>query len=280
MPSGVDAFRRKVQRKEEQKAQFESSSPSGGMGADLFSIKANQYAIVRFLEQGEDITFADVHRIPIPKKAGGFWFKDFVCLDTMDDGTPCPACQSGNEDVRKRSTRGFVNLIWREGPVYQKDEKGYQVKAPGGGYVITGRADAVFLWKCSWTVLEMLREKDGKWQGLMSRDAEVKRTGSTMQDTAYFVEPQQIDAGAQPMLVADLALAENKYDVRAMTTPLSYAELAHVITHGAESTGPQPTMDRGALIQQPPTAQEAFSAGQTPSVQAGDFQRASVFQRG
>lgn len=264
-PSGSEAFTRKAQAKEARAAQY------GGdrIKADYFNISANQYAIVRILEQGDEITFADVHRVPVE---GRRYPVDFICLDTNDDGTPCPACQTDQEGIRKRATKGFFNVIWREGPVYKRNEYGTPEKGQDGKPVITGRADGVFLWKCSWTVLNDLMAKDSTYKGLMSRDLRVMRTGSTMQDTKYTVEPADIDAGPQPMLIPDLALAEKKYDLRELTKPLGYAELAQILNSGTLPNGPQPTMDRSAVMPQTPTQENVFSGGAP--------QRASAFQRG
>lgn len=262
-PSGIEAFRKKQQQKSTQKAKY-----GGGDGArpNYFGILDKQYAIVRFLEQGDEITFTDAHRVPVE---GRRWPLDFVCLDFNDDGTPCPACQSSNDDVRKRSTRGYFNVIWREGPVYKLDDRGWVEKGPDKKPIIAGRADGIFLWKASWTVTEMLIEKDGKFKGLTSRDWEIKRTGSEMQDTVYYAEPADPDGGPQPMLLPDLALAEKKYDLKELTAPLSYEEFATVLNSGSFSGGPQSTMDRSDVA---PSAGSVFQ-GDAPPVRSSAFQR-------
>lgn len=265
MPSGIDAYRRKSQQKQQQKESFESGPASF---TNDFRLQANQYAVLRFLEQGDDLTFATVHRIPVTGKSGRPYYKDYVCLDEHGDGSPCPACQHENRDIAKTSDRGYHNIIWREGPVFQRDDKDRPVKGPDGRYITVDHADQVALWKCSWTVHEQLREKDGKYKGLMSRDWEIKRTGSSMQDTKYHIDPVDPDAGATPMLIADLTLAETKYDLEKLTAPVSFQELAQVLGRGATPDGPQQTMDRSAVL---PTADSAFGAG--------DPQRSSAFQR-
>jgi hypothetical protein len=266
-PSGVEAFMKKQQRKEQQKAQF-GGGDGGSAFTNDFRLQAGQYAVVRFLEEGEDLTFADTHRIPLQRKSGGLWYKNFVCLDTEDDGTACPACRGSNQDVAKRITRGFVNLIWREGPVYQRDENKRLVKDNSGNLILVGREDQIALWPCSWTVFETLKEKDSKFKGLMSRDWEVKRVGSSMQDTKYMLDPVDPDAGPQPMTIADLALAEQRYDLAELTKPMEYDALAQVLSRGATTDGAQPTMDRSAVL---PTAEGTFEDG--PSVRASAFTR-------
>ncbi len=268
MPSGAEAFA----RKKEQKAQSQGGGVAAAgdlkrLKADKFEIKDRQYAIVRFLEQGGDLTFVDRHEIP----AGGRYPGHFVCLNTNDDGSPCPACESSNPDISKRAQRGLVNMIWRDGPVYKRSDKGWVERDPSTKQpIILGRQDIVVLWYCSWDVFEDLMGKDSAHHGLMMRDYRVSRTGAGMQDTKYAVEPADIDAGQQAMTIADMSLAESKSDLRALSTPLSYAEL-HQVVHGGQnpSPGPQPTFDQSARTA--PTAQSVFDGG--PAVPASAFSR-------
>lgn len=261
MPSGAEGFR----RKQEQKAANAAASDYGPR-ADFFSVKDGQKAIVRFLEQGDQIVYADSHRIPV---AGSRYPRDMICLDQDGDGTPCPACQSETDTVRRRSTKGFINVIWREGPVYERNDYGSPKKDANGNAIITGRADGVFLWKCSATVLEMLFTKDAKYKGLMSRDFEVSRTGSTMQNTKYAIDPADVDGGPQPLTVADQMLVEKKYDLAEFTRPLDYAAAVALVYGAATQTaGPQETMDRSQVA----TAENVFSGGSPV--------RSSAFSRG
>lgn len=265
MPSGAQAFQKKQAAKEQQKATYEATRP---VFTNDFSLAANQFAIVRFLEEGdEQLTFADIHRVPVQGKRGRY-FRDFICLDTNDDGTPCPACQHPDPETSKRTTRGFLNLIWREGPIFQRDENKRMVMGPDKKPIIIGREDQIAIWKCSWTVFSLARTKDAKYHGLKSRDWEITRTGSTMNDTVYNIEPADPDAGPQPMTIADMSLAEGKYDLAKMTRPLAFDELSQVLLKGAMPTGPQPTMDRSAYA---PTAESTFSDG--PTVRASAFSR-------
>lgn len=259
MPTGIEAFQRKQQAKEQQR----NAQGGNAIKADWFSIKGGTYAVVRFLEQGNDLTFADVHRIPVGRRIP----MDFICLDTGDDGTPCPGCQSENNEIRKRSTRGFLNVIWREGPIYERNEYGTPKKDGNGTLIITGRADGVFLWKCSGTVFQELIEKDSKYKGLMSRDFEIKRTGSQMQDTKYSIDPAEVDGGQQPMTIADQALAEKKYNLIELTTPLSFQDFSIAMVGAPATDGPQPTMDRSQLT----TADNVFQGA--PPVRASAFTR-------
>jgi hypothetical protein len=259
MPTGTERFK----RKQEAKA---ASSGSFGPRVDYFGIKDREFALVRFLEQGDDLVFADVHRIPI---AGRTVRQDLICLDTNDDGTPCPGCQSSTPEISRRSTKGYLNLIWREGPVYERNDFGSPKKGADNKYIITGRADGIFLWKCSATVFQMLLEKDTAYRGLMSRDLRITRTGSGMQDTKFAVEPADIDAGAQQMTVADQELAAKKYNLAEITKALPWDDFVAVMNGAPVPDGPQPTMSRDALA----TASNVFQNG-------GEPLRSSAFTRG
>lgn len=265
-PSGDDAFARKAAQKEQQKAASEAARP---VFTNDFKLQSGQTAVVRFLEQGTDLTFADVHRVPFVSKAGKTYARNFVCLNLEDDDTPCAGCSHFNDDVSKRKTIGYVNLIWRNAPVFQKDEQGRMVKGPDNRFVVIGAEDQIALWNPSWTTFSMLKAKDGKFKGLMNWEWEVKREGSTMNDTKWFVDPDDPAAGATPMTIADMSLAEKKYDLKALIKPLEYATLAQAISRGAfAGDGPQPTFDRG---QYAPNAASTFEDG--PSVRSSAFTR-------
>ena len=266
-PSGIEAFMRKKAQKEEQKARREAGGGDPSQFTNDFRLRDGQFAVVRFLEQGDDLTFSETHRVPIQGRSKRY-FKSFICRNFEDDGTPCPACQHENPDVSKRITRGFVNMIWRDAPVYQRDEKKRLVKDPQGNLILVEREDQIALWPCSWTVFEQLKEKDSKYHGLMSRDWEIKRTGSSMDDTKYFIEPAVADGGPSPMTIADMSLAEGKYDLVALTTPLSFEAFASVLVNGSLPNGPQPTQDRSSVL---PTGHDLAEG---PQVRASAFQRA------
>lgn len=272
MPSGSDAFARKMAQKEQQKAAQESSRAAFSFTNDLM-IKAGQTVAVRFLEEGTDLTFADTHRLALTGKTGKPYFKPFVCLDAEDDGTPCPGCQHPNKEFSKRVTLGFINVILRNGPVFQRDENKRMVKDAAGNYILVGYEDQIALWKCSWTVFSMLKSKDVKYKGLMSREWEIQRIGSTKNDTQYLVECADPTVTSQPMTIADMSLAETKYNLKEITKPMDYAAMHQILNRGAvENQGPQPTFDRSQYAPAAPTAESTFGDGPVP--------RASAFTRG
>jgi hypothetical protein len=266
-PSGLDAFQRH--------SDVISARRSGGefQRIDYFRLNDGESARVRFLEQGENLTWATSHRIKTP----GLTFpQDVLCLDQEDDGTPCPACMSDNREVKSRSTKGYLNIIWRgteesdlsRAPIYKRNDKGSPEKSPNGQKIVTGFEDSTWLWKCSKTVFEQILAKDKAYKGLMSRDFLVSRKGAGLENTTYFIEPAIVDGGPEPLTVADQNLAQGKLDVVSVTTPGSFSEMQALIAGlpvpGKE--GPQPTFSRGGE----PNAEDVFS---------GTPMRSSAFQK-
>lgn len=233
--------------------------------ADYFRMVAGDICVVRFLEQGNELAYAIMHKIPTPNSE---WGRDVLCLDQNEDGTPCPFCQSEFKGIRGRSTKGFLNLIWRGGPVLKKDENGRPEKGPNNQYIVVGYADAVWLWKCTKTVFTQIKGVDTGFRGLMSRDFRIRRQGSGMKDTIYFIEPAEVDGGPQPMMVADMALAQNKYNLDAFITPGTYEEAQGILSGQINPPGPQPTFQRG-----PDPAENVFSGG--PPARSSAFSRGS-----
>jgi len=199
-----------------------------------FTLKDGESARVRFLEQGENLTWAISHRIKTP---GLQWPQDVICLDQDDEGTSCPACQSDIKEIRSRSTKGYVNLIWRgteespysRAPVYKKNDKGFVEKSTNGQKVIVALEDSVWMWKCSKTVFEQILTKDKVYKGVMSRDFLISRKGAGLENTMYAIEPAVIDGGPEPLTVADQNLVQGKFDVVKLTTPGTYEEMVALL---------------------------------------------------
>lgn len=271
MPRGADAFNKHQAAVEQRRAEAQAAfGPKG----DFFGLQGGQFAAVRFLEQGTDIGWASVHKVPVEGRQYG---QDFLCLDQNDDGTPCPFCQSEHKGIRARSTKGFYNVIWRGGemwqaanqqilaanaaaiaagqppkptwtlaPIYKRNEWGSPERDAQRNPIILGYADGVFMWKASKTVHDQIMSKDGTYQGLMSRDFVVRRQGNTKDDTIYFIEPIDVNSGPQPMSQADQELYAKKYNLDEWITPLSYDAAQKVLTGGVvPANGPQPTFTRG-----------------------------------
>lgn len=263
MPSGANAF--------EKHASAIAARRSSGeyQRVDYFQLKDGESARVRFLEQGENLTWGLSHRIKTPALQ---YPQDVLCLDQEDEGTSCPACQSDIKEIRSRSTKGYVSLIWRgseeselaRAPIYKRNDKGALEKAPNGQKIITAYEDSVWLWKCSKTVFEQILAKDKAYKGIMSRDFLVSRKGASLENTTYFIEPAVVDGGPEPMTVADQSLAQSKFDIIKLTTPGTYEEMVQLLSD-------QNSAKSGFQVTRVPIQESVFSGA--PPMRSSAFQR-------
>ena len=297
MPRGAQSYTRHAAAVEQRRA---AALEKMGPYADYFSVSAGQMSIIRFLEQGEEIAYASMHKIVVSNSK---YPVDVLCLDQNDDGTPCPFCMSDMKEVRSRRTFGFLNVIQRGGefvqsvnqsilaqnqqramqgmppymtytqaPVYKRSQNGFPEKDEQTKQkIVVGYADGVFLWKCSNTVLQELLNKDQTYRGLMSRDFTVRRQGSSMQDTVYFIEPYDVNTAEVPMSPTDQALAAAKFEIDKFITPMSFED-AQKLLSGQVATAPGAQFQRGAgiapagMMQDTPMPQvvNPFAPGATP----------------
>lgn len=205
------------------------ASSGGGDKSVWFNLQPGETATVRFLEQGDDIAWAWMHELP--PRGNQRWGDEIPCLDQVTEpgptkgqrkGEACPGCQEGAD----RSFSGFINLIWRNGPIYARNEDG-SFKLEGEGKnrkkVLEGRGDVLAVWNKGIRVFEELAGKDATYKGLMSRDFVITRHGADT-NTRWNIEPLVVDGEtkAVPMSEADKKLAEGKRDFTADTTPPSY----------------------------------------------------------
>lgn len=167
-----------------------------------FDIDPGQSAVVRFLEQGDEVNWAWVHELdPFPGKTYG---PKVPCRDQDEEGRKigesCPGC----EDDRKRSFRGVINLIWRGGGEDGEDVVATWIKGP-----------VVFV--------DTLDPLDTTYKGLSSRDFTITRKGSG-RDTTFNIFPTDPDGGPKALSKADKALAEEKPDLTYFVEAPSYDE--------------------------------------------------------
>lgn len=170
-------------------------------GVTYFRLAANQEAVVRFLQESEDIEWLRQWKMA-PNSLFPFGEK-IPCVDQFEDGTPDP----GYAANLKSTFTAYPIMVWRNAPVYQRTPDGQLVKDPNGNKVITGYADQVAVWECSFAIYETLKQTAADYGGLMSRDFKVKRTGSQAKDTRYHFAPAVIDGGPMPMTQNDMQLA-------------------------------------------------------------------------
>jgi len=187
------------------------------------SIDDGETATVRFLEEGDKITWIWVHEVAIE---GRQWGRQVPCLDQDDEDEPCPGC----ERQLKRSFKGFINVIWFDAPLFQRDKEGKLVKVDGKKIKI-GTKDQVALWTSGVRLFEDLDEIDSKYKGLRSRRFEVKRKGVKL-NTKYVVAPEDVDSGKQPFSDEEKALEADKYDLAEFTKIPSYEDFMTILNGG------------------------------------------------
>lgn len=221
-------------------------------GITYFSLKDGQSAVVRFVQMAEEIDWARKWRLP-PSK--GFPYGEYVnAIDQNEDGTPDP----GYAANLKSGFRAYPVLIWRNAPVYAKDAKGQFIKDTNGAKQITGYADQIALWECSFAVYQALCQKDEKYRGLTSRDIEITRQGGGT-DTKYVIEPADLDAGPQPITDADKALiSKDMIDTAPFVKIPTFDELAAYINGGVAPAQPQTFQQQAASNEQAGDAGNPF----------------------
>jgi hypothetical protein len=189
----------------------------------LFKLPDNgDTGTVRFLEQGEDVYSYWYHDFSHVDKKNG-WQTKVPCLDQDDEGTPCPGCR----DDLPRKFQGLINLIWRDAPVFKRDEDNKVIKK-GNDYVVESYEDQVAVWRSGIELFKQLANKDVSWKGLSTRDAQVTRNGLGL-DTTYSIEPEDIDAGASKLSKADEELAKETYDLEAFAQFVDADEFDEII---------------------------------------------------
>ena len=217
MPRGFQGVR-------QASAEVEAKRGSGG-GSLYFRLKGGEEAIVRFLEQDEDIAWCMMHEVPVENRQFG---KNVPCLDQERDGTPCPGC----EKEMDRRFKGFINLIWEDAPVFKRDDSNKIVKDRLGDPVILRTEPQVAVWNSGIRLFEELDEINTNYKGLMSRKFKVKRRGEGL-DTKYSIAPADPDGGPQPLDDEERKLMAEKYDLNQFTKPGTYDEFMDQLGGGS-----------------------------------------------
>ena len=177
-------------------------------------------AVARFVEiEDEFVHSAWHHEVPVEGRAWG----DMVpCIAQDEDGNhtddPCPGC----ENDLPMKFKGYVALIWRDGPVYKTDDKGKIVKDNLGALVVVDHKDQVAIWSSGPRLFENLGEIHETYGNLGSRDFTVKRRGQKT-DTTYTIVPADPDGGKQAMSAADKKLVkDSEISLSEFVKPPSY----------------------------------------------------------
>ncbi len=213
MTTGLAGLQAAAAEQEAKKAAFKDNA---GPYARFAKFNPGETYIVRFLEQGDDVQWCWVH--DLPKEPGKNFSGVTPCLNQDGRGNSCPGCEMNV----KRKITGWINVIVRNAPKFERDQDGKLVKNPMTQRPnIVGTEDAVMVWNSGSRLFITLGNKDRSFKGLMSRDFEVLRTGEGLA-TQYAIEPADADAGPQPMSANDKKLAAEKYDTRLFTQPEDY----------------------------------------------------------
>lgn len=151
---------------------------------------------LRVVDTGEDFKDAYVHRVQMEREDGSTYYADVPCLDQDEKGVPCPGCK----DDLDRRYKFWANVIVRD----WEDEE-------------TGKvADSLMVWGSGITIAKRLDKLEAR-HGLINRDIEVERSGSTMKNTKYEIE-WATDENA-PLSDADRELIKDKADLTRYVKP-------------------------------------------------------------
>ena len=221
----------------EQAKVIESKRGGGGPGVLYFRLKPGDEALVRFLEQDDDIAWAMMHEIPVE---GRQWGRNVPCLDQAQEGIDCPGCE---RDMDRRF-KGFINLIWYNAPIFKRDKDGKIEKDKFNEPIVTGEQPQVAVWNSGIRLFEELDEINANYKGLRSRLFRVKRKGSGL-DTKYVIVPDDIDAGPQPFDTQEQKLEEDKFDLAQFTVPSSYDDFMADLNGQPKGNGQQKQQNGG-----------------------------------
>lgn len=222
MPRGFSGVR-------QASADVEARRNSGGPSALWFRIQDGDEAIVRFLEQDDDVAWCYVHEVPVEGRAYG---RDFPCCDQDKDGTPCPGCE---RDL-PRKFKGFINLIWFDAPVFARDNEGKLRKDKDSKPIQTGTKPQVAVWGSGIRVFEELDEVNANYRGLRSRRFKVKRKGEKL-STKYSIAPEDVDSGPQNFSNEEKELEGKKYDLNEFSKAPSYDEFLKQLGESSQNGG-------------------------------------------
>lgn len=210
----------KAKQKNFQKKEFDGPPPL------YFGIKDGESVQVRFLEENEDVHYADVHEIPVE---GRSWGITIPCLDQNADGTACPGCERGLD----RKFKGYINVIWADAPVWKRDENQRLVKDDYGNKISIGQKTQVAIWSSGIRLFEKLEVINDRYRGLRSRRFEVTRKGVKL--PFYEIVPVEIDGGPQEFTAGETKLDESKTNLDFYTVPGTYDDFLARMGEGPQN---------------------------------------------
>jgi hypothetical protein len=217
---------RGVRQAREEQEKRRASNRSDFAGKTLLKVEQNGEEIIRPLEEGEDFVSRYFHAIPQMTKTGKRYTKYRICRDQSGRGEqPCPGCEeraqiadTQNDQRYARRFRFFLNVIWRDGPVYKQDSEGRLAKDDKGGLVVEDHRDIVALWTGGQKAGDKLDDADDEFGGITSRDFRIQRTQDQFDPYALkALREDGKEADAKPLTEADKQLASDKYDLSEFT---------------------------------------------------------------
>lgn len=225
MPKGFENLRTELARIEERRAKaLEGSSgdkdwapvlwfklPDSAAGKTKDEITSSMTAVIRPLEEGDDLSYVLVHPVKIE---GRQYDADIVCRDQEHTGEACPGCEAGI----KQSVKGFLNVIWRDAPDFPLDEETnkYNTKVD---YESLPKSDKLAILSSGPMLFGRFDELDEDLEGLTNYEFNITREGLKL-NTKYKVKK----AKKAPLSAADKKLVEQKYDLSHYTRVPDYDE--------------------------------------------------------
>jgi hypothetical protein len=168
-------------------------------------------AQVRFLDGDGEFEYCWTHPVETITNWGKRT-KHIPCLDQNDDGNKCPGCEANLKKVQ----RFWINLIWRDAPVYERTDKGINWNK------VISNEDQIFVWTSGQSLFKILKEAQKDFGSLTDQDFILERT--TEQWQPYKLPRKQPEPS--PMSPADKKLAADKYDLLMFSKLPSYEDFA------------------------------------------------------
>lgn len=168
---------------------------------DWVKFADGETVVVRVIDPDEHFVDGYVHQVEFEGRGKGkrSYYRDVMCLDQRDEGTPCPGCR----DDLDRRYKFWCLVIERDAA--EENSKGK----------VVGYSDKVKIMSGATRLVRELNKKH-KRHGLESRDIEISREGESF-DTTYEVE--WVDEEDVPLSKTDKKLiAESRIDLGRYTS--------------------------------------------------------------
>lgn len=150
----------------------------------------------------------------------------------VDMTSTCPMAQAG----LRRALRGWISVIWRDAPLYKRDDDGRMLKDQMGNLVQVGVQDQVAVWTVGIQVMEELSAINAKYKGLSSRDFTITRKGQGLK-TSWSILPADVDSGPQPMSSDDDKLAADAPDLKEFSVAPDSDKVRSMISGAPQDQG-------------------------------------------